>query len=448
MIGAIGGSASVARQKKGGGVVRRVAITAGLAATAVLSFGLLSAAAGGAALSECPPIGRDTGCQFLITITNRGLTLTTDPSQGAYEGNRDSPVGVRNTSSRPLTALYLSTTGLFRFDGDGMCNNGSGPAPPGCQPPPGSSDVTCNPSTVKTNNCSFPPPPGEPPSYTEPGAANVTEAPGAGPMPPWPNGDVQNGYEGPTTWFSSVSTDQDSGVVNFSPALAPGDSTFFSLEEPLTGATIRIASLAPTTTSTMLSGDGLFGTTLTVPAGTPARDWARIGGAGSAATVGGSVSYTFFTDRACTSPLGAPHTANVTGGKGGPSSAMKPAPGTYYPRVTYSGDAFNAPSMSPCGSEILRVATPFDAGLPAARRCLSGGTLILHLRKPKALDAAVARLEINGKVIKLVKIAGGHGLVALRKLPRGTFHIEVVVPDGAGGLYEQSRAYRSCMKHS
>ena len=32
-------------------------------------------------------------------------------------------------------------------------------------------------------------------------------------------GGTQNGYEGPTTWFSNVSSDTSSGTVNFSPAL-------------------------------------------------------------------------------------------------------------------------------------------------------------------------------------------------------------------------------------
>ena len=76
--------------------------------------------------------------------------------------------------------------------------------------------------------CSFPKPPGQPAGYTEPGA---------------PTGNTQNGYEGPTTWYSNVSaTDTSKGVVNFSPALQPGQSTYFSLEEPPTSTTIGVGS--------------------------------------------------------------------------------------------------------------------------------------------------------------------------------------------------------------
>ena len=58
-------------------------------------------------------------------------------------------------------------------------------------------------------------------------------------------GGTQNGYEGPTTWFSNVKLDTSgqpsAGQVNFSPALLPGQSTYFSLEEPPTN-TIGVGS--------------------------------------------------------------------------------------------------------------------------------------------------------------------------------------------------------------
>ena len=95
--------------------------------------------------------------------------------------------------------------------------------------------TTCGSQSVA---CSFPPPPGEPPNYTEPAASSAL---------PWPNGDRQNGYEGPTSWFSNVSPDTSSGTVNFSPAIPPGGSSYFSLEAPPNATAIKVGT--PTTTA-------------------------------------------------------------------------------------------------------------------------------------------------------------------------------------------------------
>ena len=58
----------------------------------------------------------------------------------------------------------------------------------------------------------------EPFTHVEPGAISPNK---------------QNGYEGPTSWFSNISN-LASGHVNFSPPVEPGQSTYFSLEEPPT----------------------------------------------------------------------------------------------------------------------------------------------------------------------------------------------------------------------
>ncbi|MDP9344158.1 MAG: hypothetical protein M3P44_00250 [Actinomycetota bacterium] len=175
--------------------------------------------AGAQAFTQCPAVGADTGCQFLIVVTDAGATVQQDSSQGPYEASDDSLIGVQNNSSRALAALPLSAAGLFGFEQDGICNPNlagvAGPVAPGCRPAPGAPPGTiCGP---QNGSCSFPPPAGQPPGYTEPGA---------------PSGTTQNGYEGPTTWFSNVAVDGSSGQVNFSPALAPGASTYFSLEAP------------------------------------------------------------------------------------------------------------------------------------------------------------------------------------------------------------------------
>jgi len=93
------------------------------------------------------------------------------------------------------------------------------------------------------------PPSGEPAGYVEPGAAP---------------GYRQNGYGGPTTWFSNVSADTSSGQVNLSPALQPGQSTYFSLEQPPSASGLAahsppsgVSSSPPTVTSSGAQFSGL-----------------------------------------------------------------------------------------------------------------------------------------------------------------------------------------------
>jgi hypothetical protein len=199
--------------------------------------------------TQCPRVNVDFGCQFLITISSGGTTILQDTNQGPYEGSEDALIGVQNNSSRPVSSFPLATpgSGLFSFEGDGICDPGGLPIPSGCVPAAGApAGTTCNGS----GTCAFPAPAGQPAGYTEPGALSGT---------------TQNGYEGPTSWFSSVSTDFTSGQVNFSPALAPGQSTYFSLEEPPSLGALAVGatpsgvgfSRPPTVTNTGAGFSGL-----------------------------------------------------------------------------------------------------------------------------------------------------------------------------------------------
>jgi hypothetical protein len=187
---------------------------------------------------QCPAVDADTSCQFLVTITDAGPSVAQDTTQGPYERSDDSLLGVQNNSSKSVTALPLASPGtsLFGFESDGICDPGTAPIPSGCVPVPGSpAGTTCGTQSLA---CSFSPPAGEPANYTEAGASSAL---------PWSNGDRQNGYEGPTSWFSGISTDTSGGTVNFSPAIPPGGSTYFSLEAPPSAAAIMVGT--PTTTT-------------------------------------------------------------------------------------------------------------------------------------------------------------------------------------------------------
>jgi RHS repeat-associated protein len=124
--------------------------------------------------TECPAVGSDTSCEFLINPTDSGVSVLRDQNQGPFDGSDDTLVGVLNSSSRTVVSLSLaSNQPIFGFDGDGLCTFSNSPS--GC--PFGTS-----------------------------------------------------GYEGPGTSFSNVNGGQTQGVVSFTNGLAPGATAYFSLE--------------------------------------------------------------------------------------------------------------------------------------------------------------------------------------------------------------------------
>ena len=143
-----------------------------------------------APFTECPAFGVDTSCGVLVVVTDAGNIVLSDPSQGAYDGDDDTLVGVLNRSSGALGNLGLaSDTDIFGFDGDGMCSGDYSGTPAAC-----------------------------------------------------PFGDT--GYEGPDTTFANLSPDETSGYVDFPTPLSKGASTYFTLEESL--STSNVVSGGPT----------------------------------------------------------------------------------------------------------------------------------------------------------------------------------------------------------
>ena len=114
----------------------------------------------------------------------------------------------------------------------------------------------------------------------------------------------------------------------------------------------------PTTISTALFDGTTVGPNLTDPPGTTVSDTATFaGGTGSGAT--GSVTYSVYSDSACTVLVGPPDTESITTPGTLPPSATVTinTPATYYVQASYSGDTNNAPSQSACGSETLTIQT-------------------------------------------------------------------------------------------
>jgi len=136
--------------------------------------------------TQCPAIGANTGCGVLITFnadgsvsTQLGTKADNTTLQGPYDGVEDALVGVQNNTSAVISSLNITGSGIFGFDGDGICTF----------------------------------------AFTGSGYCSASQKNGIDP------GD----YQGPTSTFGI--TNSNSGTAFFNPGIAPGGSSFFSLEE-------------------------------------------------------------------------------------------------------------------------------------------------------------------------------------------------------------------------
>jgi hypothetical protein len=538
--------------------MKRVAVLA--VACLSLLIVLVGPSVANAALTQCVPVFKDTSCQFLITVTDTERTVESDPTQGPYEGSDDALIGVQNNSSKPISSIPLSAENeLFGFEHDGICSPGEGPIPAGCKILKFNSSKELNskpgepcPNAFDSTECGFPEPAGEPKGVTFPEGI-VFNGYGAQENP-------ITGYEGPTSWFTGLaafgSFATGSGVVNFSPAIPPGGSSYFSLESPpvggfgststlgttlsgggQTGPSISVVQgtavtdaatlsgtgaaaatgpvsfnvysdlacktlaaaagaaklaggtagpstaisslgpgkyywqahysgslsaqaatstcgsevltvLAPTTTTTIQSTGKALGASLTVPVGTAVTDQALIAGA-LAKGATGTASYVLYKDSKCTVPALPGSAAAVAGGlagaSAGASAAVKPPVGTYYWIATYSGDAINAPSASPCGSEVLRVAKKASLGLSSKKGCVSKRKFPIHPRGPRGVKLVSFEEFINGTLVKSGKLSKRQTSVNLVGLPKGTFEVELTTKSSKGDIYEDTRTFHTCV---
>ena len=150
------------------------------------------------------PDAAGTGCNVLITINADRSTTVTIRDSTAYENSDDMLLGVQNNSSSTVPSLTLTGSGIFGFESDGMCIY----------------------TFVGSGYCSA-------------NGASIGTDP--------------YDYAGPTSTFTNISS-ANTGTVNFSPAIAPGGSTYFSLEgAPSSSLTIAVASGGAATGAPALS---------------------------------------------------------------------------------------------------------------------------------------------------------------------------------------------------
>ena len=162
-----------------------------------------------------PPDPTATGCNVVITIAANGSvsTVVTDPSP--YEGSEDVIIGVKNNSTSAVGSVALtSSSGVFGFEGDGIC------------------------------------------TFTFPGSTYCSASAIAGTDP--------QDYQGPTSTFTNITGGGNNGTVVFNPSIAAnGGSTYFSLEGvPTASLGVTVGGGTPTTpapSSLILLGLGFAG---------------------------------------------------------------------------------------------------------------------------------------------------------------------------------------------
>ncbi len=427
---------------------------------AVCAAWLVPSSASAALYPQCPPVFHDTGCQFLVTVSPGGETIAEDPTQGPYEQSDDALVGVQNNSSAPISSIHLSAEDeLFGFDGDGICLPGGAPLPEGCKVLPenasGEESVKANigkecayEGEVKKGkteealleDCGFPAPAGEPAGVTFPTGLSIDGI---------DNGDQVSGYEGPTSWFTGIgplgSNATGAGTVNFSPAIPPGGSSYFSLKSPPAGGFGSASTL-----TTVLSGGGQTGAAITVLQGTSVTDTATLGGP-NASIATGSVAYNIYSNSTCTALVAAAGAGALTGPAAAASSAANLAPGVYYWQASYGGDANNKAIASECGTEVLTVQAPTTTttiqtggGVMGASIPVLKGSAVTDLAHIAGLEAASATGTVTYTLYKEAKcktaltssvasvVGGVSGSSAPVNVPVGTYYW--VAAYSGGGL--------------
>jgi hypothetical protein len=311
--------------------------------------------------TQCPAVSADTSCQFLIDVVGSGATQTPevleDASQPFYDSNDDALVAVQNDSQQPLASLHIGVEGSgdndFGFDGDGLCAPPSPPVPVGCP---------------------FGPSLENPFDYQGPGME----------------------FEGGT----AVLSNSEAGTVDFTPALQPGQYTYFSLEAqpnvPVVAGDVN--DLVTTTLSDSLGDTSGASGVLQEASPTEVTDSATIEGA-DASIAEGTITYKVYSDAACTQLVAtAGVDLPVSPGSVPASNPVGPGLATnavYYWQASYSGDGTNSPATSPCGSETMIFGSPPARAQSAVSASFTGnGQTAMALTIPSG-SSATANAQIT-----------------------------------------------------
>lgn len=166
---------------------------------------------------------------------------------------------------------------------------------------------------------------------------------------PTPTLDTQ--MDGLTTVLTCTATAKANQTNHMKLAIADASDMIFDSAVFLKGGSL----ISGTAVTTSLKGGGQSGPIITVPQGTAVTDSATLTGA-NAPSATGTVTYTVFADANCSMVFASAGTKTVVNGTVPDSDPVTmTATGTFYWQASYSGDALNNASMSPCGSEVVTV---------------------------------------------------------------------------------------------
>jgi hypothetical protein len=216
-----------------------VAITFGSGSASATAFAGVCPDVRGHASAGAGGTGSAAGCTIGISINSSSIVINTGLSPGsdtglvtntsgsggalAYESNEDVLIGIVNTGTGTLGSVTLTGTNLFALESPTTSADGIDFY---ANIAKNASDTSCSPNSNATHSC----------------------------------------YGGPISFFTNITAGGDSGTVNFIGGLAPGASTFFSLEEPSNNALCNNVTQCPHTpfqapepASLALLGSGLLG---------------------------------------------------------------------------------------------------------------------------------------------------------------------------------------------
>jgi hypothetical protein len=184
-----------------------------------------------------------------------------------------------------------------------------------------------------------------------------------------------------------------------------GDTRNLASDSPCGSETVTVTA-APTSLATSLSGGGKTGTAITVQAGTPVTDSATLSGAVAPAATG-TVTYSVYSDSACTKLAANGGREVVSGGKATSLAVALTVAGTYYWTASYSGDPSDLASASACGTEKLTV-IPLPA-IDTLTTAWGKSTAAARVSTTVPGDLVVAFVAANGPGSKLqaATVSGG-----------------------------------------
>lgn len=261
---------------------------------------------------------------------------------------------------------------------------------------------------------------------------------------------------GGATWEAPVVVPEPPGGPQGDPVIVGtggGNAEIAYIDNPGTGAqvfleSVNYAALAaasvkpppsptPTTITTSQTAGTTTGTSITVPAGTIGEtDRATLTGT-NAATATGTVTYDLFSNPTCVASSKVFDGGSV-GVAGGAASASAPvtaalAEGTYYWEAVYSGDLHNLPSLSSCGSEVLKVVpastlegmgTSTSTTVTLTITCTSTPcTVTVTITIPGSSGKAAAARKKKAKRPKIVTLASGKFTITTAGPHKLTLHL-------------------------